>query len=367
MEISKLLYYLKLDPLVESQRNELEELFSFANNIKISNKGNKVWFRGLIEISNICAKDCFYCGIRHSNKNVIRYELPLDTVINEAQFALDAGYGSIVIQGGERIDDNFREKITNIILRVKRLTPTPGTFGQGNHNGLGITLSLGEQPISVYREWYNAGAHRYLLRIESSSEDFYRSMHPTDELHSFAHRIKAIENLQRVGFKTGTGVMIGVPHQTLENLANDLLFFKHINIGMVGMGPYLPHTDTPMGQFHQSILGEDNSNFGNIIYSNHQKLWLSLKMIALLRILMPNINIAATTALQVLDPIAREKALLCGANVIMPNITDTNVKSNYNLYQGKPGVQDDANSTKNALTSSLSQLGITIGWNEWGD
>ncbi len=359
MDFDKILYYLNLNPSIEKERIELEELFKYANEIKNIHRGNKVWFRGLIEISNICVKDCYYCGIRNSNKNVKRYELLHDMVIKEAQFALDSGYGSVVIQSGERIDNSFRRKITDLIYRIKELKPSKGSFGEANPNPLGITLSLGEHPIEVYREWYNAGAHRYLLRIESSNEKLYSQLHPDDSLHIFADRLKSINNLMLAGFKTGTGVMIGVPGQRVEDLANDLLFFKKINIGMVGMGPYIYHSSTPLGQMIERGEIKD--------MDAESKLWLSLKMIAILRILMPNINIAATTALQVLNSNAREKALLCGANVIMPNITDLDNRHNYNLYEGKPGVSDDPLSTKLNLVNSLKNIGVNIGWNELGD
>ena len=353
MDYNDILYYLHLDSSIVSHQQELDELFAKANRIKLANRGNKVFFRGLIEVSNICNKDCFYCGIRKSNLNVSRYQLQEDIILKEAQFALDSGYGSVVLQAGERVDDNFRHLITRVIKDIKRLKSTKGTFGEKT-SSLGITLSLGEQPIDVYKEWYDAGAHRYLLRIESSNKNFYNSLHPNDGNHLFNHRLEAISNLQKVGFKTGTGVMIGVPGQKLEDLANDLLFFKEINIGMVGMGPFIPHTQTPMG----NVVSE---------FSDSQKLSLTLRMVALLRILMPHINIAATTALQVLEPNARERAILCGANVIMPNITDVGVKANYNLYEGKPGLKDDAISTKNNLLSALEAIGVCVGWNELGD
>lgn len=340
-------YLLKL----ETNSPELKSLFNYANTLKQEYRGNKVYFRGLIEISNICAKNCYYCGIRRGNANVSRYELSVEEVIKEAQFALDAGYGSIVIQGGERSDVKFLSKITGLIIKIKALRRSDGLFP---NLSLGVTLSLGEQKRYIYGEWYNAGAHRYLLRVESSNREFYGKMHPNDALHSYDTRVQAIRDLKEIGFKTGTGVMIGVPGQTIKDLANDLMFFKEMGVGMVGMGPYIAHSETPMGQWKS-------------LFTNEQKLDLSLKMVAILRVLMPNINIAATTALQVLDTNARERAVLCGANVIMPNVTDILVKGNYNLYEGKPGVDDGAEATKSNLVSNLSAIGVEVGWNEWGD
>ncbi len=361
MEFESLVKSENIDNIVrllelEDGSSELEALYSCANSIKKECRGSKVYFRGLIEISNICIKNCFYCGIRKSNNNVYRYELSSEKVLEEAQYALDSGYGSVVIQGGERNDAKFISKITHLVSQIKRLRRSDGAFP---NLSLGITLSLGEQTKDVYREWFNAGAHRYLLRIESSNREHYNIIHPINSLHSYDTRVQAIKDLMEVGFKTGTGVMIGTPGQTLKNLAEDLLFFKRIGVGMVGMGPYIPHRETPLGE-----CVERNPGFNAI---DSEKLSLSLKMIAILRILMPHINIAATTALQVLDKDARERALLCGANVIMPNVTDLEVKGEYNLYDGKPGVKDSVEETKQHLLANLREIGVEVGWNELGD
>lgn len=363
-----------------------------------------VYLRGLIEISNRCRKNCLYCGIRAGNTNVCRYELSDEQILREAQFALDNGYGSVVLQGGERTDSAYVERIARLIWQIKRLQPSPYGANHGNSNlhpdsfskgynlgrditlkSLGITLSLGEQDREVFREWYSAGAHRYLLRIEASNKALYEKIHPqmeSDEnpsgkekknLHSYDARMAALYNLKSVGYITGSGVMIALPYQTRENLEEDLQFFKKFGVDMVGMGPYIPHKDTPLGRLVLEGLeclkrGEQAPDLGEFAYiDNKEKLNLSIEMVRRLREIMPNINIAATTALQVLSPDGRERAVLAGANVIMPNITETTQRQNYQLYEGKPGVHDDAESTRRELEKNLAAIGAKIGWWQVGD
>ncbi len=335
-----------IEQLNEENPEKVALLYKRAYQKKVETIGEKVYLRGLIEISNICRKNCLYCGLRSDNRHTSRYELNTEQVLAAAKFAMDAGYGSIAIQGGERTDPEFISKITEIILKIKLLSI---------NSPLGITLSLGEQKESVYSEWFNAGAHRYLLKIESSTESLYNKLHPNDSLHSFYSRMEALEALKRVGYQVGTGVMIGVPFQKIENLADDLLFFKEFDIDMCGMGPYIPHHETPLFKFKDQIP------------SVEIRLERSLKMIALLRLLMPDINIVATTALQVLDSDARESGILAGANIIMPNMTLPEVRSSYSIYDNKPGLEEDAQISKSRLEENLAKLKIPIGWDQWGD
>lgn len=336
----------------------------------------KVFLRGLIEISNRCRKNCLYCGIRAGNCGVERYALSDGQIISEAQFALDSGYGSVVLQGGELCDSAYVERIASLIWQIRRLRAKYAPAGVSGP--LGITLSLGEQSKEVYREWYNAGAHRYLLRIEASNRELYGKIHPSgsadeSERHSYDARMAALENLKSTGYITGSGVMIALPYQTPEHLEEDLQFFKKFGVDMVGMGPYIPHKDTPLGRvvlenIARKERGESYEELGPFAYmSNEQKLELSVDMVRRLRRMMPHINIAATTALQVLHPQGREMAVLAGANVIMPNITEQGVRGNYQLYEGKPGVSDDAVATKLQLERNLSEIGVEIGWWQVGD
>lgn len=335
-----------IELLEEKDQNRVQQLYDDAFRTKIDNVGNKVYLRGLVEITNICRKNCLYCGIRRDNPSNDRYEIDIEDVIPAARFAYEQGYASMVIQGGERHDKKFRDKITSILKEVRKIS---------SESPLGITLSLGEQPFDVYQEWFEAGAHRYLLRIESSTQELFEKIHPVDESHSFQTRLTALEDLRRAGYQVGTGVMIGLPFQTLGHLADDLLFFKNFDIDMCGMGPYLEHSQTPLYQYKDLLI------------SKEERLELSLKMVAILRLMMPKINIAATTAMQSIDPAGREKAILAGANVIMPNLTLTEVRGDYSIYENKPGVGEDASITSSSLERMLQNAGIPIGYNEWGD
>jgi len=203
--------------------------------------------------------------------------------------------------------------------------------------------------------WFNAGAHRYLLRIESSNEELYYKIHPKNRQHDFKTRLKALHDLQETGYQTGTGVMIGLPFQTFEHLADDLLFFKDFDVDMIGMGPYIEHTETPLYQHRHELLPLE------------ERFMLTLKMIAILRIMMKDINIAAATALQAIDPVGREKAIKVGANIIMPNITPTINRENYQLYENKPCIDEGADECTNCLGARIAISGDDIGYGEWGD
>ena len=369
-----------------------------------------------------------------------------EEVLREAQFALDAGYGSIALQGGERTDSTFVERITRLVHKMRHLQPGGEGVPGPELNTLGITLSLGEQSREVYRAWKDAGASRYLLRIEASNKELYGKLHPgfrytselalpcedkhtvgesvgsgivgarkdtigesvgsgivgagrcvdgdsvgsdmggagkfcrEEDMHSYERRVQALLDLKSEGYLLGSGVMIGLPFQTYANLDEDLQFLKDLEVDMVGMGPFIPHKDTPLGQIvsywkdgsacglpdNLKVLASlSRGDFWNM--GNEDLLELCIDMVARLRIMMPHINIAATTALQVLDSYGREKALMAGANVIMPNMTETSLRGNYSLYEGKQGVADDAESTRDKLLDNLSRLGIPVGWNLKGD
>lgn len=331
--------------LSAKEDREKQILYRKANAVKKQYVGNTVYLRGLIEISNICRKDCYYCGIRKSNPNVSRYTLSKDEIVDRALWAWRRNFGSIVIQSGERTDKQFIDTVTEALKEIRKQTD----------NSLGITLSLGEQSFEVYRHWWEAGAHRYLLRIETSSFELFRKIHPDNEFHRFEDRLNALHNLKKAGFQTGTGVMIGLPGQTLEHLADDLLFMRNFDIDMIGMGPYIPHLDTPMAKEMESLLPPA------------ERFELSLKMIALARIIMNDVNIAASTAMQVLDTDGRIKAILAGANVFMPNMTPKMYADNYNLYEGKSGVIDDPMIIVKELEKRLQAVGEYIGYGKWGD
>ncbi len=321
------------------------KLFEKSSLTKQKYLGNTVYLRGLIEYSNKCHKNCYYCGIRAGNKNVHRYTLSDNEVIKAAKFAYENNYGSIVIQSGEIENTYFTEKINKLIFKIKKIS----------NNKLGITLSLGEQCENTYKEWFKAGAHRYLIRIETSNKELYNKIHPNNKKHDFDFRINCLNKLKKIGYQVGTGVMIGLPYQTIENLANDILFMKNTDIDMCGMGPYIEHEQTPLYNLKNSLL-PINKRFD-----------YTLKMIAILRIVMKDINIASTTALQAIDKIGREKAIKIGANIIMPNITPGNYRDNYLLYQNKPCTNEESEDCKSCIEARLHFAGANIGYGEWGD
>ncbi len=323
---------------------ELERLFKAAYTVKKRFTGCKVFLRGIIEVSNICVKDCYYCGIRKSSRHIERFQLSLTEIVDAAMWANTHHYGSIVIQGGERTDEPFIKLIEDGVREIKAKSA----------GKLGITLSMGEQTPEVYRRWFDAGAHRYLLRIESSNPELYRKLHPAD--HSHTSRLKCLETLKSLGYQVGTGVMIGLPFQTLDDLVSDLLFFQKMDVDMIGMGPYLVSKDTP--------LAREMPDFETL---KEQQLKLGLKMIAAARLLLKDVNIAATTALQALDPRGREQGLLAGANVIMPNLTAVQYRSAYQLYDNKPCLDENSEQCRFCLERRVLSIGETIAWDEWGD
>jgi biotin synthase len=331
--------------MLEAEGEDKQLLFKRSRQITEHHIGNRVHLRGLIEYSNVCIKDCYYCGIRKSNKNQLRYTLSNEEVLECARYALEHQYGSIVIQAGERCDAGFTSGITELLKEIKKISG----------GKLGITLSLGEQSEEVYREWFKAGGHRYLLRIESSIQALYNRIHPGNDRHSFEKRVNALHNIRKSGFQLGTGVMIGLPGQTTEDLASDLLFLRELDVDMVGMGPYVEHRDTP-------LYAEKD-----LLISRQQRLDLAFKMIAALRIMMKDINIAAATALQALDPVGREKAIRIGANILMPNISPGMYRKSYKLYEDKPCVDEGPADCNQCLDVRIGMTGSCIGYNEWGD
>jgi biotin synthase len=329
--------------LLSSQTpEELTVLYNQAYTVKSKFIGKIVHLRGIIEFSNLCTRDCFYCGIRKSNKNVNRFRLNKDNILRDAQWIYDNNYGSVVLQSGERDDKEFIIFVEDILKEIKKI-------GNG---ALGITISLGEQTKETYERWFNAGAHRYLLRIESSKPELFNKIHPQQS--SFKKRIKCLNYLKESGYQVGTGVMIGLPEQTIEDLANDILFFKQFDIDMIGMGPFIPHHDTPMGKYAKN-------------FNSKKQLQLGLKMIAATRIVLKDVNIAAATALQALNPDGRELGLKAGANIIMPNVTPTEYRASYQLYDNKPNLNENSDQTRNNLEEQIFTLGESINYGEWGD
>ncbi|MCF6334003.1 MAG: [FeFe] hydrogenase H-cluster radical SAM maturase HydE [Draconibacterium sp.] len=331
--------------LLKAKGEDRTQLLKRSRDVKEKEVGRKVYFRGLIEFSNICSKDCLYCGIRKSNEKVVRYNATDKEILEACRFAWENRFASLVLQSGEISSPMFVKRVDNLLKKIKQLS----------NNELGITLSCGEQTRETYLRWFESGAHRFLLRIESSNPELYYKIHPNNKTHSFEKRIEALHFLKETGYQVGTGVMVGLPFQTYEDLANDLLFFKKIDIDMCGMGPYIEHEDTPLYEYR------------NLLMPKQERFNLTLNMIAVLRLLMPDINIAAATALQAIDPVGREKALAVGANIIMPNLTPCNYRKEYQLYEDKPCLDEDAELCRNCLEARIELAGSEIGYEEWGD
>ena len=331
--------------LLSAKGDEAVTLRSFANDIKQKHLDNFVYFRGLTEFSNKCSKNCYYCGIRAGNKNVERYDVSDEDILDAVRFAHEHNYGSVVLQAGERSDKAFINRVDNLLKKIKQIS----------NNELGITISLGEQTYETFQRWFESGAHRYLLRIESSNKTLYYKIHPENEKHSYEKRLQALYDLKDIGYQTGTGVMIGLPFQTRDDLVGDLNFMRNFDIDMVGMGPYIEHKDTPLYEYRHQLMPQKD------------RFEMTLNMISLLRILMPDINMASATALQAIDPMGREKALKAGANVIMPNVTPGMYRNDYKLYENKPCTDEEASDCVSCLEMRIGLTGNKVGYGKWGD
>jgi len=331
--------------LLSTDEKNSRILFEKAAKVKKEFVGNKVYLRGLIEYSNFCSKNCYYCGIRAGNSRYVRYQMTDDEVLEAVKYAYENRFASMVIQSGEKSDRKFIGDIERLLKEIQQLS----------EGKLHITLSLGEQTEETYKRWFKAGAHRYLLRIEVSNPELYKKLHPDDKHHDYNKRLTSLKTLRDVGYQVGTGVMIGLPFQTLSDLADDLIFFRDFDVDMVGMGPYIEHADTPLFQYRNELA------------PLMERFRLSLKMVAILRIMMKDINIAATTAMQTIDPQGREKALKVGANVIMPNLTPVKYRQNYLLYENKPCIDEEAEDCRNCLDVRIFMAGDEVGYGEWGD
>lgn len=299
--------------LLNTQDEEYELLREYARTVRKKFVGDVVHLRGLIEFSNICTCDCRYCGIRKSNHNVNRYSMSCEDILSAADFSWKSGYGSVVLQSGERRDSEFVDFVSSIVKSIKK----------SSRNELGITLSCGVQSIETYRKWKDAGADRYLLRIETTNRELFRQLHIEN---NFDERIAALNDLKSCRYITGTGVMTGLPNQTVEMLAQDIMYFKTLGADMIGLGPYITHRDAVLEEF-----GTDTA------LRQHERLMFSYKMIAVCRLVLKNVNIAAATALSALDEkCGRLEGLNSGANVIMPNTGDKKRRKDYDLYANKP-------------------------------
>ena len=332
--------------ILELLKSPLEQLRGHAYLVKEQVVGRKIYLRGLIEFSNICRKNCYYCGIRCANGQLERYELSEKEVLEAADFAYQSGMGSIALQSGERQDKEFVSKIASLLTKIKKLS-----------NGqLGITLSCGEQSEEVYRYWFEAGAHRYLLRIESGKQERYEKLHPKDSVHRFSERLKALESLRKCGYQVGSGVMVGLPFQSLEDVAFDLHFLSQLDLDMIGLGPYLEHDATPLYQYRETLWPKEH------------RLELALRSLAILRINLPDINMVAATSLSAVSPEQGKKlGLSFGANIVMPNLTPAKYREDYYLYQDRAAADVAQEEALGQLQKIAMELGEQVCLREWGD
>jgi len=325
--------------LAREAPEELRRLYAAAYALKLRCCGKGVSVRGLVEAGNACAKDCLYCGIRKSNAKVARYTLTEDEIVAAAEEAKALDYASLVIQSGEIEGEAHTAFVERVLRRIAPL-------------GLGVTLSLGEQEESVYARWRAAGATRYLLRIETSNPELYANIHPA--ACSWTRRVDCLRALRRTGYQVGTGVMCGLPGQTLADLAADIAFYGEIDADMIGMGPYIPHADTPLAASAPDL-------------PRAARLEMGLKMIAVTRLYLHDVNIAAATALQALAEDGRERGIQAGANVLMPNVTDVRYRRAYQLYADKPGLDEQARQFRSGLDARLAEIGEHLLYGQFGD
>lgn len=305
-----------------------EELYIHADEVRKANYGTDVYIRGLIEFSNVCKNNCYYCGIRKDNTLVERYTLTKEQILECCKMGFELGYRTFVLQSGE--SNVYSDKdICNIVYSIKEKYPS-----------CAVTLSIGEKSKESYQAYYNAGADRYLLRHETANSIHYGKLHPSSM--SLDNRKQCLYNLKSIGYQVGSGFMVGSPYQTRENLLEDLRFLQNLKPDMIGIGTYITHKDTPFKDFPTGSLE------------------LTLKMISILRLMFPYALIPSTTALGTISPIGRELGLKAGANVVMPNLSPVMVRKKYQLYDNKICTGEEASECKGCLERRINSVGYNI-------
>ena len=301
-------------------------LYAAADRVRRRYVGDEVHLRGLIEFSNTCRRNCLYCGLRRDNRNLPRYRMEPNDIVACAEKARALGYRTVVLQSGE--DAHYTTDVMcDVVRRIKALD-------------VAITLSIGEKPREVYQAYRQAGADRYLLRIETTDRDLYHALDPGMR---WDNRVRCLHDLKELGYEVGSGCLVGLPGQSLESLAGDILFFQALDADMIGVGPFIANADTP-------LAGAPNGPFD-----------LACKVMAITRLLMPDINIPATTAMETLHPDGRVFALRRGANVVMPNVTEGDYRRMYALYPGKICVDDTPERCRGCITARILAIGRRVG------
>lgn len=308
--------------------SELEYLRKKAQSTAQKYYSNKVYIRGLIEISSVCKNDCLYCGIRKSNTRAVRYRLNENQILQCCDTGYLLGFRTFVIQGGE--DCYYTDELMCDIVRKIKL----------KYPDCAVTLSLGERSYESYKRLFEAGADRYLLRHETADKLHYEKLHPKNMSHQ--HRLECLYQLKEIGYQTGAGFMVGSPYQTAENLADDLLFIKNLNPQMCGIGPFIPHKDTPFSQFESGSVR------------------LCLMLISVIRLMLPSVLLPSTTALGTADSNGREKGILHGANVVMPNLSPIEHRKDYSLYDNKICTGDESAQCISCMKNRMKSIGYEI-------
>lgn len=327
--------------LMEEDHGRLDALWRAADATRREHVGDDVHLRGLIEVSSFCRRQCAYCGLRAGNRGLARYRMEMGEITAAARQALSLGFGTVVLQGGE--DPGLRKDfVTDTIRAIKAET------------GLAVTLSLGERSMEELGAWRAAGADRYLLRFETSDRSLFDMIHPGVG-RARADRIGALKQIKRLGYETGSGVMVGLPGQTYESLARDIELFRELDLDMIGIGPFIPHKDTPLGQLpaeHELLVQGEVPRGAMMAY----------KVVALARRMCPHANMPATTALATINKVdGRELALQRGANVVMPNLTPPKYRKLYEIYPDKANVDAVTAGANDALHDMLKRLGRRAG------
>ncbi len=315
--------------LIENRNDEATELLkTYATQARKKYYKNHVFVRGLIEVSNICKNDCYYCGIRKSNKNCDRYRLSKEEILECCKEGYALGFRTFVLQGGE--DGVFTDEwLCDLISSIKK-----------NHPDCAVTLSLGERSKDSYQKLYDSGADRYLLRHETASKTHYSKLHPSEL--TLKNRIECLHNLKEIGFQVGCGFMVGSPYQTTKNIAQDLKFIENFQPDMCGVGPFIPHKDT--------IFKDEKAGDAE----------LCCYLLSIIRLIKPNILLPATTALGTVKNDGREKGILSGANVIMPNLSPLSVRKKYALYDGKISTGEESAQSLRKLKKSMNAIGYEV-------
>ncbi len=317
--------------LIDLIKNNFESpnptLFETANKVRQLHYGDKVYLRGLIEFSNFCKKSCYYCGINSKIKNIDRYRLTYEQILDASKIGYDLGFRTFVLQGGEdsHFDDNLFCKVIDSL--------------KSTYDDIAITLSLGERTTDSFKTLFDAGADRYLLRHETSNNEHYKKLHPSS--HSLEYRKKCLYALKEIGYQVGAGFMVDSPYQSYENLADDLLFLKELQPHMVGIGPFIPSNNTIFKDFKTGEL-------------NHV-----LVMMSLTRLMLPKVLLPSTTALGTISPEGRELGLKSGGNVVMPNLSPTSVRAKYSLYDNKICTGDEAAECIVCISNRIRKSGFT--------